>query len=195
MGSLVTLKFHSVSCSQWAYEIGQVPRHKSQAKGTLVSVMVHSASRSIPNNFRRGGTMGIEAIDHWVLVVKDLEETFAFYRKLGLEAGWQERPGGRGTRPIIRISETQKLNLYVIDRYEIESPTFAPGYATGSADFCLRWEGTVQEAQDFLKQAGVPVLQEPAARSGALGPATSLYVRDPDGNLIELITYGDPKYR
>ena len=64
--------------------------------------------------------MGIEAIDHWVLVVKDLEATFAFYRKLGLEAGWQERPGGRGTRPIIRISETQKLNLYVVDRYEIE---------------------------------------------------------------------------
>jgi catechol 2,3-dioxygenase-like lactoylglutathione lyase family enzyme len=139
--------------------------------------------------------MGIEAIDHWVLVVKDLEATFAFYRKLGLEAGWQERPGGRGTRPIIRINETQKLNLYKADRYEIESPTFAPGYRTGSADFCLRWEGTVQEAQDFLKQAGVPVLQEPAARSGAQGPGTSLYVRDPDGNLIELITYGDPNYQ
>ena len=54
----------------------------------------------------------------------------------------------------------------------------------GSADFCLRWEGTVQEAQDFLKQAGVPVLGEPAARSGSQGPATSLYVRDPDNNLI-----------
>jgi len=137
--------------------------------------------------------MSIAAIDHWVLVVKDLEATFAFYRKLGLEAGWQERPGGRGKRPIIRISETQKLNLYVADRYEIESPTFAPGYAMGSADFCLRWEGTVQEAQDFLKQAGVTVLQEPAARSGALGPGTSLYVRDPDDNLIELITYGDQR--
>ena len=65
----------------------------------------------------------------------------------------------------------------------------------GSADFCLLWEGTVQEAQDFLKQAGVPVLQEPAARSGAQGPGTSLYVRDPDDNLIELITYVDPKYQ
>lgn len=138
--------------------------------------------------------MSIAAIDHWVLVVKDLEATFAFYRKLGLEAGWQERPGGRGKRPIIRISDTQKLNLYVVDRYEIESPTHAPGYAMGSADFCLRWEGTVQEAQDFLKQAGVAVLDGPVARSGALGPGTSLYVRDPDNNLIELMTYGDPKY-
>ena len=139
--------------------------------------------------------MAIEGIDHWVLVVKDLETTFAFYRKLGLEAGWQERPGGRGKRPIIRISETQKLNLYVFDRYEIESPTFAPGYATGSADFCLRWQGTVKEAQNFLERAGVPVLHEPVARSGALGPGTSLYVRDPDGNLIELITYRDPEYQ
>ena len=114
--------------------------------------------------------MSIEAIDHWVLVVKDLEATFAFYRKLGLEAGWQERPGGRGKRPIIRISETQKLNLYVVDRYEIESPTYAPGYALGSADFCLRWEGTVQEAQDFLKQAGVagaPRACRPLRRSGS----------------------------
>ena len=139
--------------------------------------------------------MAIAAIDHWVLVVKDLETTFAFYRKLGLDAGWQERPGGRGSRPIIRINDTQKLNLYIKERYEIESPTFAPGYATGSADFCLRWEGTVGEAQDFLKRAGIPVLHEPAARSGAKGPGTSLYVRDPDDNLIELITYGDPKYR
>jgi len=138
--------------------------------------------------------MGIAAIDHWVLVVKDLEETFAFYRKLGLEAGWQERPGGRGTRPIIRISATQKLNLYIVDRYETESPTFAPGYAPGSADFCLRWEGTVQEAQEFLEQAGVPLLSGPAARSGSQGAATSLYVRDPDNNLIELMTYGDPQY-
>ena len=139
--------------------------------------------------------MAIEAIDHWVLVVKDLEETFTFYRKLGLVAGWQERPGGRGTRPIIRINDKQKLNLYVADRYEIGSPTFAPGYATGSADFCLRWEGTVDEAQEFLKQAGILVLHEPVARSGAQGPGTSLYVRDPDGNLIELLTYGDPKYQ
>ena len=139
--------------------------------------------------------MSIEAIDHWVLVVKDLEATFAFYRKLGLEAGWQERPGGRGTRPIIRISETQKLNLYVVDRYEIESPTHAPGYAMGSADFCLKWKGTVQEAQDFLKQAGISVLDGPVARSGALGPGTSLYLRDPDNNLIELITYGDARHQ
>jgi catechol 2,3-dioxygenase-like lactoylglutathione lyase family enzyme len=96
---------------------------------------------------------------------------------------------------MIRINDTQKLNLYVVDRYETESPTFAPGYATGSADFCLRWEGTVDEAQEFLKQAGIPVIHKPAARSGAHGPATSLYVRDPDGNLIELMIYGDPKYQ
>jgi catechol 2,3-dioxygenase-like lactoylglutathione lyase family enzyme len=53
----------------------------------------------------------------------------------------------------------------------------------------------VKEAQDFLQRAGVPVLDGPVARSGALGPGTSLYVRDPDDNLIELITYGDSEYR
>lgn len=138
--------------------------------------------------------MGIAAIDHWVLVVKDLEETFAFYRKLGLDAGWQERPGGRGKRPIIRISETQKLNLYVVDRYETESPTHAPHYAAGAADFCLRWEGTVGEARSFLERAGVPVISGPVARTGSQGVGASLYFRDPDDNLIELMTYGDPEY-
>ena len=137
--------------------------------------------------------MSIAAIDHWVLVVKDLEETFTFYRKLGLDAGWQERPGG-GKRPIIRISETQKLNLYVVERYTTESPTHAPNYATGGADFCLRWEGTVQEAQAFLEHAGIPVISGPVARTGSEGVGTSLYVRDPDDNLIELMTYGDPAY-
>lgn len=138
--------------------------------------------------------MGITAIDHWVLVVRDLEETFAFYRKLGLDAGWQERPGGRGKRPIIRISETQKLNLYVADRYETESLTHAPHYATGAADFCLRWEGTVREAQTFLERAGVPVISGPVERTGSRGVGVSLYFRDPDDNLIELMTYDDPEY-
>ena len=138
--------------------------------------------------------MGIAAIDHWVLVVKDLDETFAFYAKLGLDAGWQERPGGKGKRPMIRINATQKINLYVADRYTTESPTHAPNYATGGADFCLRWEGNVKEAQEFLEQAGIPVISGPVARTGSEGVGTSLYVRDPDDNLIELMAYGDPAY-
>ena len=114
--------------------------------------------------------MAIEAIDHWVLVVKDLEATFAFYRKLGLEAGWQERPGGRGTRPIIRISETQKLNLYVVDRYEIESPTFAPGYAMGSADFCLKLERNRARGAGLSQagwSSGAPGAGRPLRRPGS----------------------------
>jgi catechol 2,3-dioxygenase-like lactoylglutathione lyase family enzyme len=138
--------------------------------------------------------MGIAAIDHWVLVVKDLEETFAFYRKLGLDAGWQERPGGLGKRPMIRINETQKLNLYVVERYTTESPTHAPNYATGSADLCLRWDGTVHQAQEFLQETGVEVISGPVARTGSQGVGTSLYFRDPDDNLIELMTYGDPEF-
>ena len=138
--------------------------------------------------------MSIAAIDHWVLVVKDLEETFAFYRRLGLDAGWQERPGG-GKRPIVRISETQKLNLYVVDRYTTESPTHAPNYATGNADFCLRWEGTVAGSPG-LPGAGRALPSSPVPWHAPVPKASAraFTVRDPDDNLIELMTYGDPAY-
>ena len=52
----------------------------------------------------------------------------------------------------------------------------------------------MQEARDFLEQAGVTVISGPVARTGSEGVGTSLYVRDPDDNLIELMTYGDPAY-
>ena len=139
--------------------------------------------------------MGIAAIDHWVLVVKDLEETFAFYRKIGLDAGWQERPGGRGKRPIIRISETQKVNLYVVDRYDDREP---------DARAQLRHGGRGLLPALGRDRAGSPgvssnrpafdVISGPVARTGSQGTGTSLYFRDPDDNLIELMTYGDPAH-
>ncbi len=135
--------------------------------------------------------MGIAAIDHWVLIVKDMDKTVDFYRKLGLKETWQEKAGGKSSRPIFRVSDTQLLKFYSADRYEIESPTGAPNYAPGSMDFCLAWDGNVQSILDFLKEADIPVRSGPAPRSGGRGRATSVYVRDPDENLIEIMSYED----
>jgi catechol 2,3-dioxygenase-like lactoylglutathione lyase family enzyme len=133
--------------------------------------------------------MGIAAIDHWVIIVKDLDKSVAFYRKLGLKETWQGKAGGESSRPVFRINDTQLIKFYAADRYEIESPSGAPNYAPGSMDFCLAWDGTVQDLLDFLKGKDIPVRSGPSPRSGGRGQATSVYVRDPDDNLIELMSY------
>ena len=70
--------------------------------------------------------MGISAIDHWVIIVKDLEKSVAFYRKLGLKETWQGKAGGESSRPVFRINDAQLIKFYAADRYEIESPSGAP---------------------------------------------------------------------
>ena len=133
--------------------------------------------------------MALSGIDHWVIIVKDLEETVAFYRKLGLEEYWQDKAGGESRRPIFPVGK-QLIKFYAADRYEIESPLGAPNYGTGNMDFCLEWDGTVQELQDFLKEAGIPIRSGPKGRGGqSKGKGTSIYVRDPDGNLLEMMSY------
>src|SRR5262249_59617303 len=59
----------------------------------------------------------------------------------------------------------------------------------GDADFCLVWGGTIQEAQQHLRDSGVDRVSMPRNVTGARGPATSLYFRDPDGNLWEFVVY------
>ena len=132
--------------------------------------------------------MALSGIDHWVMIVKDIDESAAFYQKLGLEPIWEEKAGGESRRPIFPIGK-QLLKFYSKERYEIESPTGALNYGTGTMDFCLNWDGTVQELQDFLKEADIPIQSGPAPRRGGQGPGTSIYVRDPDGNLIEMMSY------
>ena len=132
--------------------------------------------------------MGIKGIDHWVIVSGDQERTLDFYRKLGFQIAWERREG-RPSMPTIRLNEAQKINVHAPDWPE------RPGYhgarrpAVGGADFCLEWEGTVQQVLDLLKENGVAPEAGPATRTCARGPSTSVYFRDPDGNLVELTVY------
>ncbi len=134
--------------------------------------------------------MGVVGIDHWVIVVADVERTLAFYGGLGLEVAWEAREG-RPAMPTIRIGSTQKVNVHAADWPERPGYLGARRPGVGGADLCLVWEGTVQEVLDLLARRGIPVEAGPAPRTCARGPATSTYVRDPDGNLVELTVYGD----
>jgi catechol 2,3-dioxygenase-like lactoylglutathione lyase family enzyme len=132
--------------------------------------------------------MGIKAIDHWVIVAGDLQRTLDFYQRLGFTIARETRPG-RTDMATLRINDAQKINVHAP-----EAPT-RPGYLgarrpmVGGADFCLEWEGTVEEVLALLKRHGIVAEAGPGPRTCARGVSTSVYFRDPDGNLVEFTVY------
>jgi catechol 2,3-dioxygenase-like lactoylglutathione lyase family enzyme len=127
----------------------------------------------------------IERLDHLVLTVRDLDATIAFYEGV---LGMRHETFGEG-RSALRFGDA-KINLHRVDR------TFEPTAAAptpGSADLCFVASVPLREVQSRLASAGVPIEEGPIARTGALGPIVSVYLRDPDGNLIEISTYEPPK--
>lgn len=119
----------------------------------------------------------IEALDHVVLTVADVEATAAFYESLGME-----RITFEGGRTALAFGE-QKINLHAAGA---EVKPNAARAAPGSADFCLLIEGPLDAVVDELATLGIPVELGPVDRTGARGRIRSVYFRDPDGNLVEL---------
>ena len=62
----------------------------------------------------------------------------------------------------------------------------------GNSDLCFRWDGPIEDAVEHLRERGVDVELGPVERPGAQGAGTSVYFRDPDGSLLELISYTSP---
>jgi catechol 2,3-dioxygenase-like lactoylglutathione lyase family enzyme len=128
--------------------------------------------------------MKLIRLDHIVLTVADLDATIAFYeRVLGMQT--ITFAGGRKALAF----GNQKINLHQRGR-EFEPKAHAP--TPGSADICLIASTPIAEVLAHLERCQVPVLEGPVPRTGALGPITSVYFRDPDGNLIEVANYPEP---
>jgi catechol 2,3-dioxygenase-like lactoylglutathione lyase family enzyme len=125
--------------------------------------------------------MRIDAIDHLVLTVRDLQTTIAFYtRVLGVEAV----TFGEGRRAL--AFGAQKINLHEAGReYEPKAAVPTPG----SADLCFITTTTPDAVLAYLHACGVQVEAGPVRRTGARGPIVSVYFRDPDGNLLEVSSY------
>ena len=121
-------------------------------------------------------------LDHCVIAVSDWERSNAFYRDfLGAEVV------PRGTGFAYRFGE-QQLNVHGPggDPYPVASDPVRPG----NSDLCFVWDGPIKGAIEHLKSLGVEVVEGPGRRPGARGEGTSVYFRDPDGSLLELISYG-----
>lgn len=127
----------------------------------------------------------IDSIDHLVLTVADIDRTIDFYRRaLNLEP----LTFGAGRRAL--AFGPHKINLHQA------GSEFAPhsGHPVpGSADLCLVTATPLDRVRAHLDSVGVAVEEGPVGRTGARGPITSLYLRDPDRNLIEISTYDLPR--
>jgi len=127
--------------------------------------------------------MRIKRLDHLVLTVKNIEETCKFYSKvLGMEiVDFGEN------RKALKWGN-QKINLHEAGR-ELEPKAGNP--TPGSADLCFITENEMGNIIKDLQSHNVSVIEGPVERTGALGKICSIYIRDPDNNLIEISKYID----
>jgi catechol 2,3-dioxygenase-like lactoylglutathione lyase family enzyme len=125
--------------------------------------------------------MKIDRLDHLVLTVHDVDRTCEFYSRV---FGMEIITFGEG-RKALRFGQ-QKLNLHTAGK-EWEPKALNPTPASG--DFCLIAEVPLEQVIQHIKACGVEILEGPVRRTGATGDITSIYIRDPDGNLIEVSNY------
>lgn len=123
-------------------------------------------------------------LDHVVIAVTDYERSNRFYADV-LSVDVQELSRGRYA---YRLANGQQLNVHGPGASPV--PRAADPVKPGNSDLCFVWDGTPEEAITHLLSHGVPVELGPAARTGGSGRGTSVYFRDPDGTLLELISYG-----
>jgi catechol 2,3-dioxygenase-like lactoylglutathione lyase family enzyme len=127
----------------------------------------------------------ISGYDHVAITVADLDVSVPFYEKvLGAEVLHTHEIDGRVIVKGIRIGRAAMNMHQAGNGVDLVATTPLPG----SQDLCFRWEGTVEEAKAQLEGNGVAVIEGPAQRISSDGrPASSVYFRDPDGNLLELL--------
>jgi catechol 2,3-dioxygenase-like lactoylglutathione lyase family enzyme len=126
----------------------------------------------------------INRIDHVVLNCRDLDTTAAWYQQV---LGMDREEFGPDRRIALKFGN-QKINL---------RPTGASNWPTGvvdtpgSLDLCFITTTAPADVLNHLRATGTAVTEGPVQRTGALGPMTSIYCRDPDGNLVEIAKYAE----
>ena len=121
----------------------------------------------------------ISHIDHLVLTVGDIEASVAFYKRALLVSDSTFANGRRALH-----FGNQKINLQVLG---METRNRA---GVGSGDLCLVTTWPLSDVIAHLRREGIGIIEGPVAKTGAVGAMTSVYINDPDGNLIEISSYG-----
>jgi len=126
----------------------------------------------------------IDLLDHFVLTVRSIEAACDFYART---LGMQVVTFGNG-RKALQFGEfgEHKINLHEAGK-EFEPKASKP--TPGSGDVCFITRTPLERVVGHLRSCDVEILDGPVKRTGARGPIESIYIRDPDGNLIEIANY------
>jgi catechol 2,3-dioxygenase-like lactoylglutathione lyase family enzyme len=131
--------------------------------------------------------MTIRSFDHVAIPIQNTEAMLEFYRVLGFGINQREHFYS------VHFGD-QKINFHGPERWQsgqftLRGPTAVPG----CGDFCFVWDSSAEALRTMLDQAGAKIIKGPVERMGGRhsgrAKGTSVYVRDPDSNLLEFIIY------
>jgi catechol 2,3-dioxygenase-like lactoylglutathione lyase family enzyme len=126
----------------------------------------------------------IDHIDHVVLTTRDLEGCLRFYSQvLGMKVETFQTPGA--TRTALKFG-SQKINVH---EWGKEFSPRAHVAAPGTLDLCFIASVSLEAVMEKLQKENLKILEGPVNKTGATGPIRSVYVRDPDLNLVEISVY------
>lgn len=124
--------------------------------------------------------MNLKSIDHIVITTQNLEKCLHFYADI-IGMSHEEKNG----RHLLRFGK-EKINIHT---YAGEFQPAAKNAAPGSQDFCLIANGDINEIKSELEKKGCEIVVGVVEQEGALGLMDSVYMHDPDGNLVEIAVY------
>ncbi|EIN05328.1 Glyoxalase/Bleomycin resistance protein/Dihydroxybiphenyl dioxygenase [Punctularia strigosozonata HHB-11173 SS5] len=126
--------------------------------------------------------IAVSHLDHFVITASDIDATIAFYASA---LGMRVVSFANGERRALHFG-SQKINLHQQGKeFEPKARVATPG----SQDLCFITTTPISGVLSHLASLDIPVVEGPVKRTGAQGPMLSVYVRDPDGNLVEIANY------
>ena len=162
--------------------------HTHTARRTFVRRLVAAMASVVPASFGAQAlaqdTGRVRGFDHVALPMQDTDAMLAFYRRLGFDV--------RETTSVVSVYVgDQMINFHRPSLWQNGTFTLkAPAARPPCGDLCFVWDGSPTALTALLDRAGGPLVEGPVGRQGGRKkPGSSVYTRDPDGNLLEFIIY------
>jgi len=157
---------------------------KMSSRRTFVSAIVTGAVTANGPRVQAQQPGRVRGFDHVALPMQNTDAMVTFYRSLGLQTS-------ENANAVAVYIGDQMINFHRPGRWQDATFTLrAPAAKPPCGDLCFVWDGTAATLKAVLDRAGAKVVEGPVNRQGGRRKTgSSVYVRDPDGNLLEFMIY------